>query len=168
MFVESRRLRILAVIDDYTREGLCLVADRSLSGERVAREPDRLIRLYGKPDTVVSDNGTERTSRALLEWQNETGVGWPCIEPGKPMQTGFVESFNGRLRDELLNEEVFVGLADARRALELWRYDDNNIRPLQHMEAKLLRADLVTGETRRIIVRSSHSSSATNLGTALR
>ncbi len=129
MFVESRRLRILAVIDDYTREGLCLVADRSLSGERVARELDRLIRLYGKPDTVVSDNGTERTSRALLEWQNESGVGWPCIEPGKPMQTGFVESFNGRLRDELLNEEVFVGLADARRALELWRYDDNNIRP---------------------------------------
>ncbi len=77
----------------------------------------------------MSDNGTERTSRALLEWQNESGVGWPCIEPGKPMQTGFVESFNGRLRDELLNEEVFVGLADARRALELWRYDDNNIRP---------------------------------------
>ncbi len=65
VFVESRRLRILAVIDDYTREGLCLVADRSLSGERVAREPDRLIRLYGKPDTVVSNNGTERTSRAL-------------------------------------------------------------------------------------------------------
>jgi len=96
-----------------------------LSGERVAREPDRLIRLYGKPDTVVSDNGTECTSRAL----NESGVGWPCIEPGKPMQTGFVESFNGRLREELLNEEVFVGLADARRALELWRYDDNNIRP---------------------------------------
>ncbi len=95
----------------------------------MARKPDRLIRLYGKPDTVVSNNGTERTSRALLEWQNESGVGWPCIEPGKPMQNGFVESFNGRLRDELLNEEVFVGLADARRALELWRYDDNNIRP---------------------------------------
>ncbi len=107
----------------------CLLADRSLSGERVAREPDRLIGLHGRPDTVVSDNGTERTSRALLEWQNESGAGWPCIEPGKPMQTGFVESFNGRLHEGLLNEEVLVGLAEARRALELWRYDDNDIRP---------------------------------------
>lgn len=129
VFGESRRFRILAVIDDYTRECLCLVADTSLSGKRVGRELDRVIRLYGKPHTIVNDNGPEFTSKAILEWQNETGIGWHYIAPGKPQQNGFVESFNGRLRDELLNEEVFVGLADARRKLALWRYDYNNIRP---------------------------------------
>lgn len=129
VFGPARRFRILAVIDDYSRECLGLVADTSLSGARVARELDRLIRLYGKPQTIVSDNGTELTSKAILEWQNKTGVGWHYIAPGKPQQNGFVESFIGRLRDELLNEEVFASLADARRALELWRYDYNNIRP---------------------------------------
>ena len=129
VFGPARRFRILAVIDDYTRESLCLVADTSISGARVARELDRLIRLYAKPQTIVSDNGTELTSRAILEWQNETDVGWHYIAPGKPQQNGFVESFNGKLRDELLNEEVFASLADARRALALWRYDYNNIRP---------------------------------------
>lgn len=119
VFGPGRRFRILAVIDDYTRESLCLVADTSISGARVARELERLIRLYGKPQTIVSDNGTELTSRAILEWQNETGVGWHYIAPGKPQQNGFVESFNGKLRDELLNEEVFASLADARRALAL-------------------------------------------------
>ena len=129
VFGVGRRFRILAVIDNCTRECLGLVADTSLSGVRVARELDRLIRLRGKPHTIVSDNGTELTSRAILEWQNETGVAWHYIEPGKPMQNGFVESFNGRLRDECLNEEVFGSLADARRKLSLWRYDYNNIRP---------------------------------------
>ena len=129
VFGASRRFRILAVIDDYSRECLGLVADTSLSGVRVARELDRLIRLYGKPKTIVSDNGTEFTSRAILEWQNENEVHWHYIAPGKPQQNGFVESFIGRLRDELLNEQVFESLAHARRALELWRYDYNNIRP---------------------------------------
>ena len=83
------------------------MADTSLSGGRVARELDAVIRLYGRPELVVSDNGTELTSRAILEWQNESGVGWHYIAPGKPQQNGFIESFNARLRDELLNEEVF-------------------------------------------------------------
>ena len=81
VFAESRRFRILAVIDDYTRECLGLVAGTAISGARVARELDRLIRLYGKPDSIVSDNGTELTSRAILEWQNETGIGWHYIAP---------------------------------------------------------------------------------------
>ena len=113
----ARRFRVLAVIDDFTRECLALVVDTSLSGARVARELDALIRLYGRPATIVSDNGSELTSRAILERQNLTGVGWHYIAPGKPQQNGFVESFNGRLRDECLNEEVFDGVGHARRAL---------------------------------------------------
>lgn len=128
-FGAARRFRILAVIDDFTRECLALVADTSISGQRVARELDRLIRLYGKPETIVSDNGSELTSRAILEWQNERGFAWHYIAPGKPMQNGFVESFNGKLRDECLNEEVFDGLAHARMILGRWRHDYNHVRP---------------------------------------
>lgn len=129
VFEPGRRFRILAVIDNCTKESLALVPDTSLSGDRVARELDALIRLYGAPQTIISDNGTELTSRAILEWQNNTSVEWHYIQPGKPTQNAFIESFNGRLRDELLNEEVFTSLADARRKISKWRYDYNNIRP---------------------------------------
>jgi len=129
VFEPGRRFRIMAVNDDCTRESLRLIADTSLSGARVARELDTLIRLYGKPGTIVSDNGTELTSRAILEWQNDTGIAWHYIAPGKPTQNAFIESFNGRLRDELLNEEVFTSLADARRKLAIWRQDYNTVRP---------------------------------------
>lgn len=96
VFEPGRRFRILAVIDDCTRENLGLIADTSISGARVARELDALIRLYGKPQTIVSDNGTELTSRSMLEWQNTTGVNWHYIAPGKPTQNAFIESFNGK------------------------------------------------------------------------
>lgn len=98
----------------HTRQCLALVADTSLSGLRVARELDTLIRLRGKPVTVVSDNMTELTGMAVLKWCQEPGVGWHCIQPGKPMQNGFVESLNGGFRDECLNETLFSSLADAR------------------------------------------------------
>lgn len=129
VFEPERRFRIFAVIDDYTRECLALVADTSISGHRVARELDRVLRLYGRPRTIVSDNGTELTSKAMLDWQNRNGVYWHYIQPGKPTQNAFTESFNGRLRDELLNEEIFSSLADARQHLARWRYDYNTIRP---------------------------------------
>ena len=128
-FGASRKFRILAVNDDCCRENLCLVADTSISGARVARELDALVRLYGKPACIVSDNGTEFTSRAILKWAGDNNVDWHYIDPGKPQQNGFIESFNGRLRDELLNEELFDTLDDARRKLALWRYDYNNVRP---------------------------------------
>ncbi|MCG7495009.1 IS3 family transposase [Thalassobius sp. Cn5-15] len=128
-FGASRRFRILAVNDDCCRENLCLMADTSISGARVARELDALVRLYGKPASIVSDNGTEFTSRAILKWANDNGVDWHYIDPGKPQQNAFIESFNGSLRDELLNEEMFDSLEDARRKLALWRYDYNNVRP---------------------------------------
>ena len=120
---------MLAVNDDCCRENLCLVADTSISGARVARELDALVRIYGKPACIVSDNGTEFTSRAILKWAGDNGVDWHYIDPGKPQQNGFIESFNGSLRDELLNEESFDTLNDARRKLALWRYDYNNVRP---------------------------------------
>ena len=117
VFGPGRRFRVLAVIDDHTRECLALVADTSISGKRVGRELDAVIRLYGKPGTIVSDNGTELTSRAVLKWQGEVGVAWHYIAPGKPTENAFIESFNGRLRDECLNEEVFDSLTHARRVL---------------------------------------------------
>jgi len=128
-FGACRRFRILAVNDDCCRENLCLMADTSISGIRVARELDALVRLYGRPASIVSDNGTEFTSRAILKWAGDNGVEWHYIDPGKPQQNAFIESFNGSLRDELLNEEMFDSLEDARRKLALWRYDYNNVRP---------------------------------------
>lgn len=128
-FGASRKFRILAVNDDCCRENLCLMADTSISGSRVARELDALVRIYGKPTCIVSDNGTEFTSRAILKWANDNGVNWHYIDPGKPQQNAFIEAFNGSLRDELLNEELFDSLDDARRKLALWRYDYNHVRP---------------------------------------
>jgi putative transposase len=98
-FRDGRRLRILAVVDDCTRECVALIADTSLSGQRVARELDRLLAERGKPKSIVSDNGTELTSNAILRWADDRKVGWHYIAPGKPMQNAFIESFIGRLRD---------------------------------------------------------------------
>lgn len=105
------------------------MADTSLSGARVARELSALIRICGKPGCIVSDNGTEFTSRAILKWADENEVPRHDIDPGKPPQNAFVESFNGSLRDELPNEELFDSLDDARRKLALRRYDYNAVRP---------------------------------------
>ncbi len=113
---DSRRFRILTVVDDCTRECLALVADTSLSGARVARELDRLVAERGKPGMVVSDNGSELTSNAILTWADQSRIAWHYIAPGKPMQNAFIESFNGRLRDELLNETLFTSLTQARVA----------------------------------------------------
>lgn len=128
-FSDGRRFRILTVVDDFTRECLCLVADTSLSGQRVARELDTIIMARGRPVSVVSDNGTELTSMAMLKWSQDRRVEWHYIAPGKPTQNAFIESFNGRLRDELLNETLFSSLAHARLALAEWKNDYNTLRP---------------------------------------
>jgi putative transposase len=127
--VNGRRFRILTLVDDFTRECLALVADSSLTAPRVARELDRIIETRGRPRMIVSDNGTEFTSNAILAWQQEREVEWHYIAPGKPMQNGFVESFNGRLRDECLNEHLFTNLNEARQIIEAWRIDYNTNRP---------------------------------------
>jgi len=126
---DGRRFRILTVVDNCTRECLALVADTSLSGLRVARELDRLVQTRGRPDSIVSDNGTELTSSAILGWADQTGVAWHYIAPGKLQQNGLNESFNGRLRDELLNETLFRSVPHAWVVLEAWRRDYNQAKP---------------------------------------
>ena len=126
---DGRRFRVLTIVDECTRECLALVPDTSLSGVRVARELDRIIAWRGRPEAVLSDNGTELTSNAILKWSDERGVGWQYIQPGKPQQNAFVESFNGRFRDECLNETLFRSLTHARLELDRWRTDYNHHRP---------------------------------------
>lgn len=125
----GRRFRLLNVIDDFNSECLAAVPDFCLSGLRVIRELERVMAIRGKPAMIVSDNGTELTSNAVLRWAAERGIEWHYIAPGKPMQNAFVESFNGRLRDECLNENVFTSLAEVRRIVEAWRIDYNTVRP---------------------------------------
>ena len=119
---DSRRFRILTVVDDFTRECLALVADTSLSGLRVGRELDLVMAQRGRPSSIVSDNGTELTSAAILRWSQDCSVEWHYIAPGKPTQNAFIESFNGRLRDELLNETLFsFARSRARDMLAIWK-----------------------------------------------
>lgn len=126
---DGRRFRVLAVVDDFTRECLTLVVDTSLSGARAVRELDAVITRRGRPGTVASDNGTEFTSTAILSWCQRTEVAWHDIAPGKPMQNGFIESFNGRFRDEFLNEVLFATLTDARAQITARKEDYNHQRP---------------------------------------
>ena len=125
----GRRFRVLNVVDDVTRECLAAVPDTSISGHRVVRELTQLIAERGKPGMIVSDNGTELTSNAVLAWCGQIGVEWHYIAPGKPMQNGYVESFNGRMRDELLNETLFMSLAHAWVEIAAWVEDYNRERP---------------------------------------
>ena len=125
---DGRRFRILCVVDDFSRECLACVVDTSLGGVRVVRELERLTRERTTPQVIVSDNGTELTSVAVLKWATDR-VAWHYIQPGKPVQNAFIESFNSRLRDECLNEHLFESLSQARQIIEAWRYDYNNARP---------------------------------------
>jgi transposase InsO family protein len=122
-------LRILNVVDDVTKECLAAIADTSISGHRVARELTSLIGRRGRPGIIVSDNGTEFTSNAMLAWAQENRVTWHFIAPGKPMQNGICEAFNGRMRDELLNETLFYDLDHARAAVARWMTAYNQTRP---------------------------------------
>ena len=126
---DGRRFRILGIMDHYSRQCLNLVADLSIGGHRVVRELDVLIKRYGKPGTIISDNGTELTSKAVLMWAEHHGIKWHYIRPGKPSENGFTESLNGRIRDECLNEHWFTSLREARVIIEEWRQDYNHVRP---------------------------------------
>ena len=128
-FANGRRFRVLNVVDDVTRECLAAIPDTSISGRRVARELAGLIERRGKPGMIVSDNGTEFTSNAMFAWTQDNAIVWHFIAPGKPMQNGFCESFNGRMRDELLNETLFFDLDHVRTKLARWVSDFNLRRP---------------------------------------
>ena len=125
----SLSAHLFGVVDDCSRECLALVADTSLSGHRVTRELDALIKHRGKPNVIVSDNGTELTSGTVLKWCQKSDIQWHYIQPGKPMQNAFVESFNGSFRDECLNETLFTTLTEAKTIIQNWKEDYNLNRP---------------------------------------
>ena len=117
---DERRFRILAIVDHFSRENLVLIADTSQSGRRVARELDRVIAERGMPKTIVSDNRTEFTSMTIIKWVQDIGIDWHYIAPRTPQQNGFIENFNGKLRDECLNETLFGTMDDVRETVEEW------------------------------------------------
>jgi putative transposase len=126
----GRRLKLLTIVDTFTRESLAVEVDTSISGERMARVLDRVIADRGaQPQEIVLDNGPEMTSRALDQWAYERGIRLRFIAPGKPVQNAYIESFNGRLRDECLNLHWFRSVTDARQIVEAWRLDYNRARP---------------------------------------
>jgi putative transposase len=127
--VDGRWFRILTVVDQYTRECLCAHADRSQSGEKVSEQLQRVITQRGAPESITSDNGSEFAGQAMDYWAHQVGVQLDFIRPGKPVENSYIESFNGRLRDECLNVEVFLDLADAQWKIEQWRRDYNQQRP---------------------------------------
>jgi putative transposase len=126
---DGRCFRALTVIDEWTRECLAIEVDVSLTGERVVRVLERLCETRGVPAVLQSDNGPEFRGWVMDQWAQGRGVRLQFIEPGKPIQNAFIESFNSRLREECLNEQVFVSLKDARRKIELWRLQYNRERP---------------------------------------
>ena len=117
----GQHVRILNIVDDFTRECLAVEVDTSLGGKRVVRTLERVIDIYGKPERLLSANGPVFSSNALDEWAYRNGIILEYIERGKPSQNGFVESFNGKMRDECLNENWFYNIRDARRIIEAWR-----------------------------------------------
>jgi putative transposase len=125
----GRRFRVLTVVDDFSRECPALEADHSLTGKRVTRVLDRLALSRGLPEAITVDNGPEFIGKTLDLWAFENKVRLRFIQPGKPMQNGYIESFNGKFRDECLNEHVFVSLESARQKIEAWRQDYNANRP---------------------------------------
>ena len=127
--VDGRWFRVLTVVDQFTRECLLLLADSSLSGEKVATALEQVAAERGVPKSITVDNGSEFASRAMDAWSYRHGIHLDFIRPGKPVENGYIESFNGRLRDECLNVNLFFSLDDAREKLEAWQQDYNQARP---------------------------------------
>jgi len=125
----GRRFRTLNIVDEYTREAPAIEVDTALPGARVARVLEELKQQGRKPEWIVTDNGPEFTGKKLDQWAYENGVRLETIRPGRPMENGYIESFNGKMREECLNENWFVDLADAREKIEGWRVDYNTRRP---------------------------------------
>ncbi len=148
----GRGIRVLAVVDAFTRENLSLEVDTSLSSRRVTRSLEEVIEQRGKPEAIRCDNGPELTSRHFLSWCEERKIQLIHIQPGRPMQNGHVESFNGRLRDECLNANWFRNLADARAKIAAWRDEYNGERPHSSLGyrtpnefAAILKSSVMTG-----------------------
>ena len=127
--LDGRWFRVLTVIDQFTRECLALVSDRGLNGHRVALALSQVVAERGVPESITADNGSEFSGKAMDAWSYQYGVHLEFIRPGRPIDNGYVESFNGRLRDEFLNVDTFFDLSDVKEKLERWRLDYNQVRP---------------------------------------
>lgn len=125
----GRRIKALTIVDDFTKESVDIVLDHGISGHYVTRVLDQAIRFRGVPGAIRTDQGPEFTGRALDQWAYRNGVQLKLIQPGKPTQNAYIESFNGRFRDECLNEHWFTSLAEARVLVAAWRRDYNEMRP---------------------------------------
>ena len=125
----GRRIKCLTVADDFSHECVDIAVDWGISGEYVTRMLDRAALFRGYPQAVRTDNGPEFTSRAFMGWAQAHGIRHILIEPGRPMQNGYIESFNGKFRDECLNEQWFQDLHQAKTAIKAWRQDYNEVRP---------------------------------------
>ncbi len=125
----GRRFRTLNVVDAFTRECLLIEVDHSLPGPRVARLLEQLVERHGRPEVIRVDNGSEFTSRVVDSWAFQRGIRLDFIRPGKPVENAHIESFNGKFRDECLNENWFISLDDARQKIEAYRVDYNEVRP---------------------------------------
>ncbi len=126
---DGRRFRVLTIVDDFTRECPAIEVDTSVPGTRVVRVLERLAFTRGLPKGIISDNGSEFTGKVMDAWANRKGIKLHFIDPGRPMQNAFVESFNGKFRDECLDQYWFTDLSDAKEKIESWRQNDNTIRP---------------------------------------
>ena len=155
MLATGRRIRALTVIDDYTRECAVIEVDTSLPGLRVTRVLDRLAATRGLPAVIRTDNGPEFAGQALDAWAYRRGVKLEFIRPGKPVENSYVESFNGRLRDECLNGNWFLTLTEARQALETWRTDCNGARP--HSALNNLTPEEFASQSRAMLQTPNHA-----------
>jgi len=126
---DGRWFRVLTVVDQYTRECLCAYPDRTQTGQKVVTQLERVSTVRGVPESITADNGGEFAGKAMDIWAHQAGVKLNFIRPGRPVENGFIESFNGRLRDEFLNVELLFSLADAQNKLVSWRKDFNDARP---------------------------------------
>ena len=128
------RLRLLTIVDEYTRESLAIEVRRHFTGQEVVRVLEELFAIRGRPGFIRSDNGPEFASKAVKGWLRDRHVGTLFIEPGSPWENGYIESFNGKLRDECLNGELFLSLAEARYIVDRWRLDYNHHRPHSRLD----------------------------------
>jgi putative transposase len=126
---DGRPFKMLTILDEYTRECLAILVERCLTSEDVINQLYTLFLTRGVPEHIRSDNGPEFTAKAVRSWLSEMGVKTLFIEPGSPWENGYIESFNGKLRDELLNREIFTTLTEAKVLIEQWRREYNQVRP---------------------------------------
>jgi len=144
---DGKSFRILTILDEYSRECLSMRVDRHLSSQNVIEQLYELFLLRGVPEHIRSDNGPEFTAKRVRDWLGGLGVKTLFIEPGSPWENGYIESFNGKLRDELLNREVFYSLVEAKILIEQWRKEYNQIRPHSATVGGKIRVSLNLNDT---------------------